>query len=110
MLFRQSCQECGHYASDHRELTAVDKYIKAQVSSGKRKKCTSLISPSEIPMSPVFDRYDLISIPYREPTSNKVRGRKNMYVHFFHCKLLPHFNVYREMVFSAHAQDFEFPI
>lgn len=41
----------------------MDHYIKSEVAAGKRSKCTFLISPSEIPTSPVFSPLDLIMIP-----------------------------------------------
>jgi len=63
LQFRQNCQECGHLASEHRKLTAVDQFIKSQVSAGKRAKCEALISPSEVHLSPIFGSYDLIPIP-----------------------------------------------
>ena len=66
LQFRLSCQECGHQASEHRKLTAADQFIKSQVTAGKRNGCTARILPREIPLSPVFSRYDLIPIPRDE--------------------------------------------
>lgn len=67
LQFRLNCQGCGHQASEHRKLTAVDQFIKSEVGAGRRSKCSASILPSEIPLSPIFSRYDLIPLPRDDP-------------------------------------------
>lgn len=68
LQFRQNCKECGHQASEHRELTPVDRFIKSEVAKAKRNKCLASLSASEIPLSPIFGQYDLIPLPSDDPS------------------------------------------
>ena len=61
---RLCCSGCGHHASEHRRLTAVDKMVREEVEKVKSVRCSHLIPLNEIPRSPVFKPHDPIPIPY----------------------------------------------
>ena len=64
LLMRLCCSGCGHHASEHRRLTAVDEMVREEVEKVKSVRCSHLIPLNEIPRSPVFKPHDPIPIPY----------------------------------------------
>ena len=59
--------------SEHRQLTAVDKLIKKEVTAAARNQCTHQMPIADVPHSPVFKPFDPIPLPLDDAVPDKVK-------------------------------------
>ena len=72
LQLRLCCQTCGHLASEHRQLTDVDRYVSGELECASNRHCDYHIPIADVPKSPVFGPYDPIILPWNDTTPEQV--------------------------------------